>query len=81
MSVKEYVLSALQEKYSIDDTVNLDTLNYIEEGYVDSFGIFQFVSDLEEEFSIEFSDEEIMSEDFRVVGKLISIVENKLQQK
>lgn len=78
MDVRKYVLVALQEKHTIQQSVSLDELNYIEEGYVDSLGLVQFVFDLEEQFDITFSDDEMMSEDFQVVGKLIRLIESKV---
>ncbi|WP_347723810.1 acyl carrier protein [Lysinibacillus capsici] len=78
MDIREYVLTSLQEKHEIEKLENLDELNYVEEGYVDSFGLVQFVFDLEEQFNITFSDEEMMSKDFQIVGKLIQLIEDKL---
>ncbi|MBU5253542.1 acyl carrier protein [Lysinibacillus capsici] len=78
MDIREYVLTSLQEKHEIEKHENLDELNYVEEGYVDSFGLVQFVFDLEEQFNITFSDEEMMSKDFQIVGKLIQLIEDKL---
>ena len=33
--VKEYILELLQKNYTIDDDVDVDNLNFIEEGYED----------------------------------------------
>jgi len=80
MNIRDYVLSALQEKHSINNLVDLDKLNYIDEGYIDSFGIVQFVCNLEEQFNITFSDDEMMSDEFQVVGKLINLIESKISK-
>lgn len=80
MDIRKYVLAALQEKHMIQQSVDLEELNYVEEGYVDSLGFVQFVFDLEEQFDITFSDEEMMSEEFRIVGKLISLIESKINK-
>lgn len=80
MNIRNYVLSALQEKHSINDLIDLDNLNYVEEGYIDSFGIVQFVCNLEEQFNITFSDDEMMSDEFQVVGKLIHLIETKINK-
>ena len=80
MDIRKYVLAALQERHMIQQSVDLEELNYVEEGYVDSFGLVQFVFDLEEQFDITFSDEEMMSEEFRIVGKLINLIESKVNK-
>lgn len=76
--VKEYILELLQKNYDIDASIEIDELNYIEEGFVTSLGLLQFIVELEEKFSIEFSEEEISSDEFRVVGTLTKMIEAKL---
>ncbi len=79
MSIREYVLSLLQKKYSIDKTVDVDTFNYVESGYVDSLGIIQFIAELEDQYNIEFTDGELVSEEFKCVGGLARIIEEKIK--
>lgn len=80
-NVSVFVLSALQKKHSIDESVDVFSLNYVESGYVDSLGIIQFVCEIEDEFGITFSDEEISSSSFHIVGELINLIERKLEEK
>jgi acyl carrier protein len=77
--VKEYILELLQKNYTIDDTEDIDNLNYIEAGYVSSLGLIQFIVDLEDKYGISFTDDEISSEDFQVVGKLTKLIESKIK--
>ncbi len=77
-NVREYVLDALQREYSFKDGVDIDKINYVEEGYMDSLGLLRFIGELEDEFSIEFNDDELFSSSFRVVGELISMIEKKV---
>ena len=44
-------------------------------------GMVQFVTILEDEFDIEFSAEELLSEDFRTVGRLEKLIESKINAK
>lgn len=78
MKASEYIINVLQKKYSIGEEVNIETLNYVESGYVDSLGMIQFVVELEDEFGIEFSDEELTDPSFKIVGELIKLVERKV---
>lgn len=76
--VKEYILELLQKNYTIEDDADVDNLNYIEEGYVTSLGLIQFMIELEEKFNIRFTDDELYSEDIRVVGSLAELIEKKM---
>ncbi len=76
--VREYVLDALQREYSFKEGTDIDKINYVEEGYMDSLGLLRFIGELEDEFSIEFTDDELFSSSFRVVGELISMIEEKV---
>lgn len=77
MEPKEYILMMLQREYSFKEDADVDSIDYIAEGYMDSIGIMQFILDLEAEYGIQFTDEELASNDFRIVGKLIRLVEQK----
>ena len=77
-NVREYILDALQKEYSFKTGESADNINYVEEGYMDSLGIIQFIADIEETFGIEFTDDEMVSSEFKVVGSLIQMIERKL---
>ena len=57
------------------------SLNFVETGYVDSFGLVTFILALEEEFDIAFTDDELQDPAFKVVGGLIDIVSRKIAEK
>lgn len=77
--VKDFVIDYIQREYTIPDDVDIMNLNFVEQGYVDSLGLIQFIYTLEDEFGITFSDEDLKNDDLKVVGKLISIVESKIE--
>ncbi len=76
--VREYILGAIQEKGSLNSDLNIDTINYVSDGYIDSMGLIKFVVELEEEFNIEFDDDELVMPSFKIVGELIKMVEDKI---
>lgn len=78
MNVSDFIIGILQKKYTIDKNINIETLNYVESGYVDSLGIIQFVVEIEDEFGIEFSDDELADPSFKIAGELIKLVERKV---
>lgn len=51
-------------------------LNFIEEGWLDSFDIISLVSDLEAEFDIKISGEQITPENFCGLEAIIFVIQN-----
>lgn len=78
--VSDFIIKLLQRRHKIEKTENIENLNYVEKGYVDSLGIIKFVAEIEDEFGIEFSDEELASPSFKVLGELIKLVERKIER-
>ena len=76
---REFILDRLQREYSLKDGTDIDQINFVDEGYMDSLGLLQFIGEMEDEFGIEFTDEELESGAFRIVGELIAMVEKKLE--
>lgn len=58
--------------------VNLDSnSNFYEQGLVDSFGIIEFIDDMEDHFCIQFNDDEFKLESFKTINGLVKIIESK----
>lgn len=76
-TVREFVIDYLQKEYTFPSLADAEAINYIESGYIDSIGLIKFVVELEDEFGIEFTDEELESPDFRTTGGLIKLAEEK----
>lgn len=79
--VKEFIVEYIQREYTLPDDVDIANLNYVEEGYIDSLGLIQFIAVLEDEFGITFTDEELVSDDVKVVGKMADLVIAKMEDK
>lgn len=77
MNITNTILEMIQKKYTLEENIDLENFNYIESGYIDSLGIIQFIAEIEDTFQIEFSDAELLSPSFKVVGTLIKLIENK----
>lgn len=78
--IRQFLLDYIQKEYSIPSGIDINTLNYVESGYVDSIGMIRFVIATEEEFGIEFTDEELSEPSFKVMGSLVSLIERKMGQ-
>lgn len=79
-NIEEFVLNYIQKKYTVPETTDIYSLNYIDEGYVDSLGLVKFIVELEDEFGIEFSDSELEDNSIKIVGDLIKLIERKMAQ-
>lgn len=77
--IEEFIVEYIQREYTISEEVDILSLNYMEAGYIDSMGLLQFVATLEDEFGIEFTDEELAGCDIKVVGSLAKMIERKME--
>jgi acyl carrier protein len=74
--VKGFIVSELMFEDSAatltDDTPLLD-------GVIDSLGLMQMISFIEEEFDVAIDDAEVTASNFRTVGDIEKLVEQKVQ--
>lgn len=54
-----------------------DDLPLIQEHVIDSLGIFQLVSFVEDEFGVEITDDEVVLENFETIAALVRFIERK----
>lgn len=78
--VQEYIIDYLQREYSLPEDIEYETFNFVEEGYIDSMAMVQFIVLLEDEFDISFSDDELRDCSFKTIGGLTAIVEKKMAE-
>jgi acyl carrier protein len=79
--IRQTILDFVEREYKLPENVDYDTFDFVEKGFVDSMGMVQFVTILEDDFDIEFSAEELLSRDFRTVGGLEKLIKNKIENK
>jgi acyl carrier protein len=73
-AVTQFVVSLIEENGKLPSDVQLDTFNYVESGYVDSIGLIKFVVEIEEEFNIELTEDDLAHQDFKTIGGLVNII-------
>ena len=78
-NVKDFIVDYIQREYTIPEDIDVMNLNYVEEGYIDSMGLIQFIAVIEDEFNITFTDEDLAREDVKVVGKMVNLVTSKME--
>lgn len=79
--IRQIILDFVEREYKLPENVDYDTFDFVEKGFVDSMGMVQFVAILEDEFDIEFSADELLSNDFRTVGGLEKLIQKKVNEK
>ena len=77
--IKEFIVEYIQREYTVPEDADIMNLNYVEEGYVDSMGLIQFIAIVEDEFGIAFTDEDLANPDIKVVGFLVELIAEKMQ--
>ena len=72
--MRERVLSILRQTRSDVNFENEE--NLIDDGVLDSFDIIQIVSDLNEEFDIDITADELEPENFNTLDAIVALVES-----
>ncbi len=76
--IREAILDFVEREYKLPDDIDQDSYDYVENGYVDSMGLVQFVAILEDQFDIEFTKDELLSSEFRTIGGLEKMISSKI---
>ena len=76
--IKKFVIDYIERKGKIPENACLDTFNYVRSGHIDSVGMFKFVVEIEAEFDIEISNEDLLTQRFSTIGGLISLISEKI---
>ncbi len=54
-----------------------DSTSFLDDGIIDSTGVLELVNFLEEEFSMDVDDEELIPENLDSINNVVAYVENK----
>lgn len=74
--IKEFILTS---SYIDDDQINNETLIFAQ-GIMDSMGFMSLISFLEETFSINANDDELLESNFESIDAIAAFIEKKLNQ-
>jgi len=78
--IRDFILEFVEREYKLPDDVDYETYDLMENGYIDSMALVQFVAILEDEFDIEFTSEELLSDRFKTVAGLEGIIQGKVKE-
>jgi acyl carrier protein len=74
-TVHEFVSQnfVLNDKHKLDDNQS-----FVESGMIDSTGILELISFLEQKFNVKFADNELTGDNFDTVNRIASFISGKL---
>ncbi len=73
--VEEKILDFFRQKgIRIEEYSNVEKIRYLDQGWLDSFDLIDFITYLESEFEIEIPPEELQKDEFRTIGGVVDTV-------
>jgi acyl carrier protein len=80
-SNKDKIRAYVVENFLFGDDNNLnDDTSFLEEGIIDSTGILELVSFIEETFPIKVEDEELVPENLNSINNVVAYLERKMSK-
>lgn len=78
-NVKDFIIDFIQKEYTFPAGADIMKIDYRAEGYIDSMGMIMFIASIEDEFGVEFNDDDMIRPEINTVGGIISITEEKIK--
>lgn len=75
--ISQFIVELLQEKGSLPEDLPISRYRYLDEGHIDSLSFIRFLFRIEERFSIQFSEPDLINEKIRSVGGLVALIAEK----
>ena len=75
-SIRKWLIEWFVENGTIEEDKILDNLgsNYFNEGFLDSFTFISMIADIEEEYGIEFDNDQFLNREFATINGLAEII-------
>ena len=77
--VSDFIVSLLEKKMSIPKKQRIYDYRFFEAGHIDSLSVMSFILNLEDEFGVLISDEDMISEQFQTIGGLSELIAKKVE--
>jgi acyl carrier protein len=78
-NIRNFVLGLIEKKGKLPESIDFDTFNYIETGYIDSISITKFILEIEKYYNIEITEEDMLIPEFKTIKGISDIIYNKLK--
>ena len=82
MDIKHNITSYIEKNFlfGLSDKSFNDNDSFLDKGIIDSTGILEIVSYVEEKFGMEVKDEELIPDNFDSINKLVRYIERKTRK-
>ena len=80
MDIKKWILTwfVRNTDFEIDEIEKNLNEDYLLKGWIDSLKFITFISDMESEFNIIFSNDEFQNNSFSTINGIVKIIEEKM---
>lgn len=77
-NVRRFLLEFIGRNHVLPKDCEIDSIDLLAEGYIDSMAIIRLVIELESVFNVRFCEKDIASTAFKTVSGIETLVEKKL---
>ena len=81
--IEKWIIQWFQKNSNIDDKEILDYKdeNYFSNGWIDSLKFISFITDIENEFEVNFLNDEFQNRKFATINGIIEIIKERVNGK
>ena len=79
--IKEKIIKIIEESSGYEKAEISKVSNLISDEIIDSLGMIELISFLEKEFSVMFSEDDLVLENFETLNKIVDLIELKISKK
>ena len=77
--VLEKVLDFFRQKgIEVENIQQVEKVRYLDQGWLDSFDLVDFLTYLEQEFNVELPPEDLQTDSFRTIGGVVETILKRL---
>lgn len=83
MNIKDWLIDWFEKNSELSKDEIIKNLNedYLAKAWIDSFKFVSFVTEIEHNFKVTFSNEEFQNRSFSTINGLVKIIEERIEKK
>lgn len=75
-NIHAFVVNLIEKKAKLPQEYDL-SFDFMQSGHIDSMGLIKFILAIESAFDIEISEADMQRQDFKTLGGIVKIIEEK----
>lgn len=75
--IYDFIVQLLKEKGAVPEPAAMRSYAYLATGHIDSLAFIKFIFRIEEQFNVQFSEPEMLSDRIKTVGGLVDLIQEK----